>query len=526
MKRLFLLLFLCSAVAQSQNSFSGGTISGNVLPDATGRDLGSPDQRWDLYAQDFDVTGVFTGTPTLSGGTINGTVIGGTIPAAGSFTTLTTAGITDSGTSYFKVANAIRYADQFAGATVTAKIDAAIADCGSAQCLVVIPSNMAAGAPTSVPNTVTLLDLRRTTTLIGNSAGIEANYLVDAYNGTGTTNRVFGGAFQAHATAGGTGIVGEGETVGLFAAATRTGGTRPIWAANFLANDSVATATNGLFGVEVDMNASRGAAITNNAEDQMVGVKVVSGGTHTPLAGIQVQASTPASGAWLMGADIQNWKTFGVRVGAPVASGNPNLIMIPQADDSNYMVEGRNAADNATAWGVQNSGNIVTNGLIKGAFIQSPSANPANSGILRVASGDQGVMFRNNANSADVNGLSKDASDVVQVGGAAGIKTVGPVTINGGTTITKHLSATASLDFAAWSGGGDCQDLTITVTGAADGDTTDVGIPNALASVAGVVWSHPWVSAANTVTLRGCKPSAGASADPAAATVRADVWVH
>jgi hypothetical protein len=94
----------------------------------------------------------------------------------------------------------------------------------------------------------------------------------------------------------------------------------------------------------------------------------------------------------------------------------------------------------------------------------------------------------------------------------------------GSTTIQKHLSATASLDFAAWSGT-DCQEKTIRALGAADGDTVVLGIPNALASVAGVTWSG-WVSGIDAVTVRGCKITAGASFDPGAATVRVDVWHH
>jgi hypothetical protein len=52
-----------------------------------------------------------------------------------------------------------------------------------------------------------------------------------------------------------------------------------------------------------------------------------------------------------------------------------------------------------------------------------------------------------------------------------------------------------------------------------------LGIPNALASVAGVSWSG-WVSGIDAVTVRGCKITAGASFDPGAATVRVDVWHH
>jgi len=100
----------------------------------------------------------------------------------------------------------------------------------------------------------------------------------------------------------------------------------------------------------------------------------------------------------------------------------------------------------------------------------------------------------------------------------------GGLVAGGGTLITKHISGTASLDYSSWTGGS-CQDKTITLNGAADGDTVTVGVPAALASVAGLQFSG-FVSAANTVTVRGCKITSGASADPPAATVRADVWQH
>lgn len=100
----------------------------------------------------------------------------------------------------------------------------------------------------------------------------------------------------------------------------------------------------------------------------------------------------------------------------------------------------------------------------------------------------------------------------------------GSVAIGAGTPILKVISATASLDFAAWSGG-DCQDLTVTVTGAADGNVVSIGVPLALASTAGLAFSG-FVSAADTVTIRGCKITSGASANPAAATVRATVIQH
>lgn len=101
---------------------------------------------------------------------------------------------------------------------------------------------------------------------------------------------------------------------------------------------------------------------------------------------------------------------------------------------------------------------------------------------------------------------------------------MGGFTVGSGTTITRYLSGTALLDFAAWSGS-DCQEKTISVTGAYDGDSVTLGIPNALASIDGVMWSA-WVSAANTVTVRGCKITAGRSTDPAGGTIRASVIQH
>lgn len=109
-----------------------------------------------------------------------------------------------------------------------------------------------------------------------------------------------------------------------------------------------------------------------------------------------------------------------------------------------------------------------------------------------------------------------------QVTGANGI-TVG----SGGTAITKHLSATASLDFGA-TAAGTCDSLTITVTGAADGDTVSLGIPNALAASDTYQSFQGFVSSANTVTVKRCNllNLTTALSDPGAETVRADVWQH
>ena len=81
---------------------------------------------------------------------------------------------------------------------------------------------------------------------------------------------------------------------------------------------------------------------------------------------------------------------------------------------------------------------------------------------------------------------------------------------------------TASVDFPSVAANA-CSALSITVTGAADGDAVSLGVPNGLASTIGLTFSG-YVSAANTITVRACNVTTGASADPAAASVRAVVW--
>lgn len=68
-----------------------------------------------------------------------------------------------TGDDTFKNLNGIRFADQFAGGSVTAKIDAAIADLGGNPGVVVVPAAMGSGEATSVPENVTILDLGRGT---------------------------------------------------------------------------------------------------------------------------------------------------------------------------------------------------------------------------------------------------------------------------------------------------------------------------------------------------------------------------
>lgn len=80
------------------------------------------------------------------------------------------------------------------------------------------------------------------------------------------------------------------------------------------------------------------------------------------------------------------------------------------------------------------------------------------------------------------------------------------------------LAASATLDFPSTSAGG-TQDLTISVTGAADGDPVSLGVPNG--SVGSGIY-FAWVSASNTVTVRFYNPTGG-SINPTSGTFKVKV---
>lgn len=101
-----------------------------------------------------------------------------------------------------------------------------------------------------------------------------------------------------------------------------------------------------------------------------------------------------------------------------------------------------------------------------------------------------------------------------------------PVAIASGSSIAGHLSATAGLDFPDTASGASA-DLTVTVAGAAIGDTVTLGIANAsMSTISGACGFYAWVSAVDTVTVRFWNAS-GSNKNPGASSFwRIDVWKH
>jgi hypothetical protein len=115
-------------------------------------------------------------------------------------------------------------------------------------------------------------------------------------------------------------------------------------------------------------------------------------------------------------------------------------------------------------------------------------------------------------------GSSEVATTKLTISSAGAATFTGTVAIGSGTPIAKVVSATATLDFGNTTTL-TSTDLTITVTGAAVGDSVAIGLP-AAPDANGCFTG--WVSAADTVTVRFNNYSVG-SIDPASATYRATV---
>jgi hypothetical protein len=127
---------------------------------------------------------------------------------------------------------------------------------------------------------------------------------------------------------------------------------------------------------------------------------------------------------------------------------------------------------------------------------------------------DSNIVFNNGNIVTNVSGTQRLLLN------STGLSISGSLTVNSGTAITKILSATATLDFGSVAANS-FADLTITVTGAALGDTVSIGVPNG--SLLNDISFFGWVSATNTVTVRCSNVSSTTARDPASGTFRATV---
>jgi hypothetical protein len=137
------------------------------------------------------------------------------------------------------------------------------------------------------------------------------------------------------------------------------------------------------------------------------------------------------------------------------------------------------------------------------------------------------VVFRSDSKVGWLTGTSYgETADALFWRDSAGViattnfSATGSLKVGGGASVTKILSATATLNFDLTAL--TVEDLTITVTGAADGDVVTLGVPSG--SVTTSVQYTAWVSAADTVTVRARTSATGEN--PASGVFRATVIKH
>jgi len=110
--------------------------------------------------------------------------------------------------------------------------------------------------------------------------------------------------------------------------------------------------------------------------------------------------------------------------------------------------------------------------------------------------------------------------------GVTGASTLtGGATIgSGGAPVLKVLSGTGAVDFTALAAG-TCENFTITVTGAVDGNVVSLGIPAAAFATTEYSTIQGFVSAPGVVTVKRCNLTNATTAlsDPASVTIRAAV---
>src|ERR1043165_463763 len=119
---------------------------------------------------------------------------------------------------------------------------------------------------------------------------------------------------------------------------------------------------------------------------------------------------------------------------------------------------------------------------------------------------------------ATTNGRITDDADLSFTGGNT--LNTAQLVVGSGATISKIISATAALDFDTIPADS-ARDLTITVTGAVNGNTVHLGTPNEAVGDIHLMF-YAWVSANDTITVR-CLNIGNTPIDPASGTFRATV---
>jgi YVTN family beta-propeller protein len=222
---------------------------------------------------------------------------------------------------------------------------------------------------------------------------------------------------------------------------------------------------------------------------------------------------------------------------------NPLGVAITRSldNDSQFsLLNGSNTfTDNQTVNGNVSATNFVGNcaGLTGVAAVTATNAsqlggvgagNYARLDIGNTFSGNEAIMGTLSA-SGSVFGSNVTAANSVfatNVAATGNVTASGSVTIGtAGTPILGHLSATFNPSFPALKPS-TCATANTGLTGASDGDTLALGVPNARTTGGGTIVYFAWVSVANTITVQACNIGASPQKTAGSGVIRVDLWKH
>jgi YVTN family beta-propeller protein len=189
-----------------------------------------------------------------------------------------------------------------------------------------------------------------------------------------------------------------------------------------------------------------------------------------------------------------------------------------------------NTANFATSAGTAGT---ATNALSLGSV---PAGNYARLDIGNIFSASQTINNNLGVNGTlGVNGMVNTLGVTVGVAGVSinpgnlftfgTLNTFGPLQIgSSGTPILKHLSQSTTVTVPPVAPNNCAPPITVTLTGASDGDTIALGVPNALTSGGNLTY-FGWVSAADTIKIKVCNPH-GTTNSSLTGMIRVDIWKH
>lgn len=199
----------------------------------------------------------------------------------------------------------------------------------------------------------------------------------------------------------------HGEGLGITSIGWRTGGTRPVFGANFNVGYYTRDLRTAAVGLEIDISnySSDDASPVANVEE---GLRLATAGPKRVGSGIHMM-KVFNGGEFVRGLWIDNsYSSHGIHINGP----SNHIYLVPNADNNSPTLVGRNAADSVTQWAVNNDGSAQFDRLATGPGSSSFGSN----GEYYVNSSTNVVAALNPSQDAAFTAINQSNSTAYQVG--------------------------------------------------------------------------------------------------------------